>query len=72
MANIYVNENDVVITVDNGYFCLNQKNGAVHKVPKESLETITLLGNATLTTPCIKECLQLGIPISFFSNHCNG
>ena len=54
MSSLYVNESGAVISVDGGYFCVTQKNGLVRKLPKELVESITIFGNSSVTTPCIQ------------------
>lgn len=68
MSFLYVNENGSVISIDQGYFVVKYKDGMLKKIPKETLESIVVFGNIQLTTPCIKECLNKGIPVSFFSS----
>lgn len=67
MSFLYVNESGSVISIDQGYFVVKYKDGMLKKIPKETLESIVLFGNIQLTTPCIRECLKRGIPVSFFS-----
>lgn len=67
MSTLYVSDNKAEITVSGGYYCVNQADGLVRKIPKETLEAITILGNASLTIPCMKECLKQGIPVNLFS-----
>lgn len=67
MSSLYVNESGAVIFVEGGYFCVTQKNGLVRKIPKELLESITLFGNSSITTPCIQECLRRGVQVNYFS-----
>ena len=67
MSSLYVNESGAVISVDGGYFCVTQKNGLVRKLPKELVESITIFGNSSVTTPCIQECLRRGVCVNYFS-----
>lgn len=67
MSSLYVNESGAVISVDGGYLCVTLKNGTVRKLPKELVEDITILGNSSITTPCLKECLRRGICVNYFS-----
>ncbi len=67
MSCLYVNESGAIISVDGGYFCVTQKNGLVRKIPKELLESITIFGNSTITTPCMQECLRRGVIVNYFS-----
>lgn len=67
MSCLYVNESGAVISVEGGYFCVKQKNGLVRRLPKELLESITIFGNSSITTPCMQECLRRGITLNYFS-----
>ena len=68
MSFLYVNKSGSVISVNQGYFVVKYKDGMLKKIPKETLESVVLFGNIQLTTQCIRECLNRGIPISFFSS----
>ena len=67
MSCLYVNESGAVVSVEGGCFCVKQKNGLVRKIPKELLESITIFGNSSITTPCLQECLRRGIIVNYFS-----
>lgn len=67
MSSLYVNESGAVISVEGGYFCVTKRDGLVHKLPKELLESITIFGNSKITTPCMQECLRRGISVNYFS-----
>ena len=36
-------------------------------LPIESLDGITIMGQSHMTTQCAEECMQRGIPVSYFS-----
>lgn len=67
MSTLYVNDNGATISVDGGYFRISKSDGMEHKIPKETLDAITLFGNSAITVPCMKECLKMGIPVNLFS-----
>ena len=67
MATLYLNESGSVVGVDGGYYVVKQKNDLLRKIPKETLEAITLFGNVHLTEPCVQECLRHGIAVNYFS-----
>ena len=67
MATLYVNEQGSVVGVDGGYYVVKQKNDLLRKIPKETLEAITLFGNVHMTEPCVQECLRRGIAVNYFS-----
>ncbi len=54
MSCLYLNESGAVISIAGGYFCVKQKDGLVRKIPKETLESITIFGNSSITTPCVQ------------------
>ncbi|MEG0662403.1 MAG: CRISPR-associated endonuclease Cas1, partial [Anaerovoracaceae bacterium] len=67
MSYLYVRENGAQISINGGYFVVLQKDGLERKIPKETLESISIFGNVTITSQCIKELLRRGIPVSYFS-----
>ncbi len=69
MSYLYVTENGANINIDGGYFVVNYKNGLIHKIPKETLESVALFGNVSITTPCVREFLKKGIGVSYFSKN---
>lgn len=68
MSFLYVNENGATIAIDGGYYVVKQKNGLVRKIPKETLESITIYGNVNITEACIRSCLRQGVCINYFSS----
>lgn len=67
MSSLYINESGATISVNGGYFCVTQRDGLVRKLPKEMVESITIFGNSSLTTPCLQECLKRGVSVNYFS-----
>lgn len=67
MSFLYVNEQGAVIGLEGGYYVVRQKDGVERKIPKETLESITIFGNAHMTEACTKACLQQGVPVNYFS-----
>lgn len=67
MSYLYVCDQGAVLNLEQGYFVVKQKDGMLRKVPKETLESIALFGNIQMTTQCIKECLERGIPVSYYA-----
>lgn len=66
---MYVVDNSAVMNVDGGYFVVTYNDGTIHKIPSETLESVSLFGNISITTPCMKKLLEMGIPVSFFSKN---
>lgn len=54
--------------MDGGHFVILSSDGTERKVSKNTVETIVIFGNVSVTTPAIKKCLELGIDVSFLSN----
>lgn len=64
---LYVCDPSSVVGIDGGYFTVKSKDGSTTRVPKETLESVALFGNITMTVACTRECLMRGIPVSYFS-----
>lgn len=67
MSLIYVNENGATIGVSENRCVIKYPDGMEKLVPIETLESITIMGQAQLTTACVQECLKRGITVSYFS-----
>lgn len=67
MSLLFVNENSAKIGVESNRCFVKYADGMQKFVPIETLESITIMGQAQMTTQCVQECLKRGIPISFFS-----
>ena len=67
MAHLYITDNGSVIGVEGGRFVIHQKKNLIKSIPKESVESISIFGNSTMTTPCMQEILISNIPVCFFS-----
>ena len=67
MSLLYVNESDASIGISENRCKVKYKDGMTTEVPIETLESITILGHAQMTTQAMQTCLQRGIPVAFFS-----
>lgn len=67
MGLLYVDENGAVIGVEANRCTVTYKDGLKRSIPIESLEGITILGRAQVTTNCMEECLKRGVPVAYFS-----
>lgn len=67
MSYLYVNENGTIVGIEGNRFTVKYKDGMLKSVPAETLEGITILGSVQITSKCMEECLQRGIPVSYFS-----
>lgn len=68
MAHLYITDNGSTLAIDGGRFIIKQKNEMVRSIPKESIESISIFGNTSVTTPCIQALLTSGTPVCFFSS----
>ncbi|MBQ9981234.1 MAG: CRISPR-associated endonuclease Cas1 [Oscillospiraceae bacterium] len=66
MSYLYVVDG-ATLGVDGGYYVVHYKNGDIKKIPSETLESVALFGNVSITTPCVKKFLENGIAVSYFS-----
>lgn len=67
MSLLFINENKATIGVEANRCFVKYSDGMKKMVPIETLEGITILGHAQMTTQCVQECLKRGIPVSYFS-----
>lgn len=67
MSLLFVDENSAVIGVEESRCCVKYADGMKKMVPIETLESITIMGHAQMTTQCVQECLKRGIVVSYFS-----
>lgn len=67
MSLLYVNENNAYIGIEANRFFVRYSDGMKKMIPVETLESITIVGHAQMTTQCVQECLKRGIPVSYYS-----
>ncbi len=67
MSYLYICEQGAVVGYEGCRFQVKQKDGLLRSIPAETLEAIQIFGRVQLTTQCIKECLQRGISVVFYS-----
>lgn len=68
MPFIYIEEHGSKISKENGRFIIKNTEEVKAEVPIETVDGIMILSESGLTTPCIKECLNSDIPVSFLSS----
>ena len=66
MSFVYVVEDGSKIGIDGGVITIIHKDNEIVKIPKETVEGISIFGNAQMSTQCTKFCLEKGIRVSFF------
>lgn len=67
MSLLFVNENNAVIGIESNRCVVKYADGMRTMVPIETLESITIMGHAQMTTQCVQECLRRGISVAYFS-----
>lgn len=67
MSLLYINESSAVIGIEANRCVVKYSDGMKRTIPIETLENITIMGHAQMTTQCVQECLKRGIPVSYFS-----
>ena len=67
MSLLFVNENNAIIGMEENRCYVKYSDGMRKIVPIETLESITIMGHAQMTTQCVQECLKRGIAVSYFS-----
>ncbi len=67
MSLIYVAENGAVVGVENNRLTIKYKDGLLRTIPIETVEGISILAKAQLSTACMETCMEKGIPVSFYS-----
>ena len=67
MAHIYVTTSETKVGIEGGRLTIKNRDETIRTVPKQIVESITVFGNAVLSTQCIQFCLTNGISVSFFS-----
>ena len=69
MSILYVEESSATIGKTSNRITVKYKDGMERSIPIETVDSITILGHAQLTTQCVQECLTRGIPVMFFSKN---
>lgn len=67
MSLLFVNENNAVIGIESNRCFVKYSDGMKKIVPIETLESITIMGHAQMTTQCVQECLKRGISVLYYS-----
>lgn len=67
MAHIYITGSGSTVGVNGGRLEIHQKDGLLKSVPRETVESIAIFGNSSLTPSCIQFVLEKGISVSYFS-----
>ena len=67
MSHIYVTSSKHKIGIEGGRITIKQEEELVRSIPKETVESITVMGRSSISTACIQFLLEHGIPVNYFS-----
>lgn len=67
MSVLYITENGIKIGINGGVVQVTKDNEILQTVPKETIDSIFIFGNAQMTTQCIKFCLEREVHVSYHS-----
>lgn len=67
MCSLYITEHGASLGIQKNRLEVKTKDGEQRSVPIETLESIEIFGKSQMTTQVITECLQRGIPVSFYA-----
>lgn len=67
MSILYINENGALIGIEGNRCTVKYQDGMVQSIPIEALESITIMSNSQITSQCVRDCIDRGIPITYFS-----
>lgn len=71
MSQLYVNESSAKVGVSEGRVVVRYNNGLERYVPIESVEGISLFGPVSISSQCVRECLERGIDVQYYSSKGN-
>lgn len=67
MSCLYITEQGAKVYTENGKIIVGCKDGYEQSFPKETLESIMIFGNISITLPVQKFCLEKGIKVIYLS-----
>lgn len=67
MSCLYITEQGAKVSTENGKIIVDCKDGSKRSFPKETLESIMIFGNISMTLPVQKFCLEKGIKVIYLS-----
>ena len=67
MSFLYITEHGTEVSVSHNCVRVQSHRGSSRNIPIETLEGISILCKAQLTTQCAVECMKRGIPVSYYS-----
>ncbi len=67
MSCLYITEQGAKVATENGKIIVECKDGSRQSFPKETLESIMIFGNISITVPVQKFCLEKDIKVTYLS-----
>ena len=67
MSQIYVNEPTAQVGVRDGRIEVKHKSGMTTSIPIETAEGLSLFGPVSVSTQCLRECLEHGIDVHYYA-----
>ena len=67
MSRVYINDSSSQIGISDNCLQIKTKDGVTKNVPVETVEGISVFGQAQISSQCIGECLRRGINIQYYS-----
>lgn len=67
MSILYVNGNGVFVGLESNRCYAKYKDGLKVSIPIETLDGITIMGQAEVSTACMTHCLKEGVPVAYYS-----
>jgi len=67
MSQLYVNEPSAQVGVRDGRIEIKYSDGMNKSLPIESIDGISLFGPVSISTHCIRECIERGIDVQYYS-----
>lgn len=67
MCFVYVSENGASIGIIGGHMTITHKNNSVEKIPKNTVDGLSIFGKSCMTSAAIQFCLENSIPVSFLT-----
>ena len=66
MSQLYINEPSAQVGVNDGRIEVKYADGMKKSIPIETLEGISLFGPVSVSTQCVRECIERGIDIQYY------
>ncbi len=67
MCFVYVSENGAMVGVTGGHLTITHNDDSVEKIPKNTVDGLSIFGKSSMTAAAIQFCLENGVPVSFLT-----